>query len=299
MIKVITPLVAVVLLIGVIIAGMALDSKVSGASAVKLISIYPDGTVPDNPSENDRNAVELGVQFAVSQPGAVVGLRFYKSARNSGVHVGNLWDASGRRLATATFANETAAGWQTITFADPVTLKAGTRYTASYHTSAGYYAERQWAFRNGAVLGNSVIRATSGVYVYGRGGFPTHVWHSAAYYMDVLFQPAAAAGGGSTTSLVPVPTLSTSKPPPSGPVVTGTPTEKISPPGASSPVTTTTSPSTPSGSPNPSSGGSSSGGWPDASNTGVPAGTVLKRVPEDVRSGPGWTSNASGTVTVT
>lgn len=29
-------------------------------------------------------------------------------------------------------------------------------------------------------------------------------------------------------------------------------------------------------------------GWPDATNTGVPAGTVLRRVPQDVTSGPGW-----------
>src|SRR2546423_12808670 len=44
----------------------------------------------------------------------------------------------------------------------------------------------------------------------------------------------------------------------------------------------------------------SSCGYPDATNTGVPAGTTLKAVPSQVTSGPGWSYNAStSTVTVT
>lgn len=41
------------------------------------------------------------------------------------------------------------------------------------------------------------------------------------------------------------------------------------------------------------------GCWPGPSNTGVPAGTTLKRVPQDVTSGPGWRWVASeGTVRI-
>jgi hypothetical protein len=41
-------------------------------------------------------------------------------------------------------------------------------------------------------------------------------------------------------------------------------------------------------------------GYPGAANTGVPAGTVLKQVPAQVRSGPGWAYNATyGDVNVT
>jgi hypothetical protein len=44
----------------------------------------------------------------------------------------------------------------------------------------------------------------------------------------------------------------------------------------------------------------SSCGYPDATNTGVPAGTTLKAVPSQLTSGPGWSYNAStSTVTVT
>ena len=38
----------------------------------------------------------------------------------------------------------------------------------------------------------------------------------------------------------------------------------------------------------------SSCGYPDATNTGVPAGTTLKSVPGQVSSGPGWHYNAAG-----
>jgi len=35
-------------------------------------------------------------------------------------------------------------------------------------------------------------------------------------------------------------------------------------------------------------------GYPDATNTGVPAGTTLRRVPQDLTSGPGWTWDSRG-----
>ena len=35
-------------------------------------------------------------------------------------------------------------------------------------------------------------------------------------------------------------------------------------------------------------------GYPDASNTGVPVGTALLRVPQDVKSGPGWAWDSRG-----
>jgi hypothetical protein len=40
-------------------------------------------------------------------------------------------------------------------------------------------------------------------------------------------------------------------------------------------------------------------GFPDATNTGVPAGTVLQQVPGQVTKGPGWAWNPAGYVSVT
>ncbi|MEK8031318.1 right-handed parallel beta-helix repeat-containing protein [Ideonella sp. DXS29W] len=39
-------------------------------------------------------------------------------------------------------------------------------------------------------------------------------------------------------------------------------------------------------------------GYPDATNTGVPVGTKLKRVPQDITSGPGWHYDSRGWITV-
>ena len=40
----------------------------------------------------------------------------------------DLWSATGTLLATATFTNETASGWQQANFSNPVPITAGTTY---------------------------------------------------------------------------------------------------------------------------------------------------------------------------
>ena len=50
----------------------------------------------------------------------VTAIKFYKGAGNNGVHTGSIWSSTGTRLATVTFSNETASGWQTATLATPL-----------------------------------------------------------------------------------------------------------------------------------------------------------------------------------
>lgn len=40
------------------------------------------------------------------------------------------------------------------------------------------------------------------------------------------------------------------------------------------------------------------GGWPNETNTGVPSGTMLLRIPEDVTSGTGWAWDSRGWITI-
>ena len=54
-----------------------------------------------------------------------------------------------RLLATATFTNETASGWQQVNFSTPITIAAGTTYVASYHTNVGRYAATTGFFSGG------------------------------------------------------------------------------------------------------------------------------------------------------
>ena len=57
-------------------------------------TLWPDQAVPAVAGWADNRAVELGVKFRVTSPGFISGIRFFKSAENVGMHLGNLW--SGR-----------------------------------------------------------------------------------------------------------------------------------------------------------------------------------------------------------
>ena len=56
------------------------------------------------------------MKFRSDQAGFVKGVRFYKGSGNTGTHVGSLWSVTGTLLASATFTNESASGWQEATF---------------------------------------------------------------------------------------------------------------------------------------------------------------------------------------
>jgi uncharacterized repeat protein (TIGR01451 family) len=142
--------------------------------------------------------VELGVKFTSSTSGTITGIRFYKSSANTGPHVGNLWSSTGALLATATFSNETASGWQQVSFSAAVAINANTTYVASYHTTVGHYSADQGFFAAGSIT-NSPLQALSngavggnGVYAYGAGGiFPGNSYNSTNYWVDVVFTQAA------------------------------------------------------------------------------------------------------------
>src|SRR5262249_18727837 len=86
-------------------------------------SIWSPSTIP-SAMDTDASALEIGLKFRADVNGTITGIRFYKYAQNTGTHVGNLWSASGTRLATVTFSGEAASGWQQATFATPVAITA-------------------------------------------------------------------------------------------------------------------------------------------------------------------------------
>ena len=86
-----------------------------------------------------RLPAELGVRFRSELDGYVSGVRFYKTAANTGRHPGTLWSADGQRLTAGTFADETPSGWQTLEFATAVPVRAGQTYVASFFAPHGHY----------------------------------------------------------------------------------------------------------------------------------------------------------------
>jgi hypothetical protein len=156
-------------------------------------SLFSLSDTPSVTATNDPKAGELGMKFVASVGGTITGLRYYKSAQDPGTHTGSLWSSTGTRLATATFTNETASGWQTVIFAQPIALSAGTTYVASYHSN-GRYAVTSNYFTSSRTNGpltapSSATSGGNGVYTYGANSlFPTKSHNASNYWVDVLFE---------------------------------------------------------------------------------------------------------------
>ena len=88
----------------------------------------------------DSTANELGVKFRADNDGYITGLRFYKAGNNTGTHIAHLWSSTGTLLGSATFASESAVGWQQVLFASPMPVLANTTYVASYFAPSGHYS---------------------------------------------------------------------------------------------------------------------------------------------------------------
>ncbi|HEY3750305.1 MAG TPA: DUF4082 domain-containing protein [Pseudonocardiaceae bacterium] len=155
-------------------------------------SLFSAATVPTVISTNDPNPYELGVKIVPAVNGTISGVKFYKSAQNTGVHTGNLYSATGTVLATGTFTGETASGWETLTFTSPVAVTAGTTYVASYTTTTGFYSGDNGYFNRTAVNTPNLSSpqnadgAPNGVFSVG-SGFPTDSFGGSNYWVDVVF----------------------------------------------------------------------------------------------------------------
>jgi Domain of unknown function (DUF4082)/Purple acid Phosphatase, N-terminal domain len=155
-------------------------------------TIWNPSDLPSALSSGDSSAIELGVRFTSDVSGYVVGIRFYKGAANTGTHIGNLWSSTGTLLATGTFTNESATGWQQMNFTAPVAITAGTVYIASYHANVGGYSVDLSYFASSG-HDSAPLHAlkdgssgANGLFLYGAGGFPTQSYLSSNYWVDVV-----------------------------------------------------------------------------------------------------------------
>ncbi len=170
---------------------------VEGPPAATGVSLWSPSVTPVTASDDDPNAVELGVKFEADVDGLITGLRFYKGEANTGTHLGNLWTVDGTNLASATFTDETASGWQQVDLAAPVAIAADTTYVASYFAPNGGYAFDgdyfSSAFSNGPLTAlASGSSGGNGVYEYSASStFPTETFNNNNYWVDVVFEPDA------------------------------------------------------------------------------------------------------------
>jgi hypothetical protein len=158
-------------------------------------TIWSTTSAPTNVDGGPDSPIELGVTFRSDVNGYIAGIRFYKSAANTGTHVGNLWSGSGALLATATFTSETTSGWQQVNFSPPVAITANTAYVASYHSTGGHYSADWDYFSTSGVdhaplhaFANGLNGLTDGLFAYSTvSAFPTNTFSSSNYWVDVAF----------------------------------------------------------------------------------------------------------------
>ncbi len=179
-------------------------------------SVLGTAATPKTVDAGDPGAVEVGTQFHADVNGTVTGVRFYKAAKNTGSHVGNLWTTSGTLLASATFTGETASGWQSVTFSPPASITAGTNYIVSYYAPNGHYSDDDGYFFNNPSpppagsdsvdspplhFTRSVPGSPNGFYVYsGSSTFPSQYYDADNYWVDPVFSPGANPAPAVTTT---------------------------------------------------------------------------------------------------
>ncbi len=138
------------------------------------------------------------MKFTATEAGEVTGARFYEQTWMRGyTHVGHLWSSTGTLLASATFTNGSALGWQQVNFASPVAITANTVYIISFSTGGGYFGITTGFFNSGGVTNGPLEALPSSVAggdgVYNRSGsFPNVNGNGMNFWADVAFTPAAA-----------------------------------------------------------------------------------------------------------
>lgn len=191
--------------------------------------IWSSPSTPTTADSGDSNAVEVGVKFRADSNGSIIGVRFYKAAKNTGNHIGHIWSSSGTLLGTATFTGEGASGWQQANFASPIPVTANTTYVVSYYAPAGHYSADSYFFAQTGIDNpplhalESGVDGQNGVYFYPPsgtpGGFPTSSFNSTNYWVDVVFTSSStysisgtiggSSGAGASVNLTGTETIGT------------------------------------------------------------------------------------------
>jgi hypothetical protein len=175
--------------------GMALVTPANAQITLWSASAKPTTIDHGNPAPT-----EIGMKFKSDTTGYVTGLRFYKASTNVGTHTAHIWSMSGTLLGSASFANETASGWQQVNFAKPIPVTANTDYVASYFAPSGHYSMDSNYFATKGIdnaplhaLANGV-NGGNGVYLHAsKSGFPWGTYLSSNFWVDIVFSTQATA----------------------------------------------------------------------------------------------------------
>lgn len=274
----------------VLTGAVAVAAPGDNAANAPFESLYTSSSTV-SPLDNETASLNLGTKFTTTVDGYVNGVEFFREAGATSV---TLYGPTGTVLATSSTLVGSVGGWATAWF-KPVRVTAGTQYTASEFITNGRYHGTNGGFDSGRTVKHLSVPAAAGVYTYSASAArPVSVYQNSEYFVSPVFVPDVQPGA-TTTVTAPGPTTTvtvTASPAPTttSPAPSPTPTTTSPAPSPTPTTTTTTAPPPP-----PS-------GYPDASNTGVPAGVTLTPMSGTTFGTPGQVINGrdiSGCVTVT
>ncbi len=147
-------------------------------------SLYLSSQVPALDSQNDNASYELAQQLQFAKSGTITAIRFYKATGETGAHIGKIWAANGDLLASVTFANETANGWQEQELSTPLNVLPGVNYLIGVNINA-FYASTNVTPPQTITRGD-ISGSTNGLFG-SAGNLPTSSFNN-NYFRDVVFE---------------------------------------------------------------------------------------------------------------
>jgi len=129
---------------------------------------------------------ELGTKFTTSQAAGITKIRYYRTAGESGLHTGKIWNSSGVKLLEVNFDNETSSGWQYAELPTPFIISPGNTYIVSVNANFEYAIsqnELASSISNGIL--STVADNNNGVFNESTELFPTLSFNNSNYYRDI------------------------------------------------------------------------------------------------------------------
>lgn len=168
------------------------------------ISLFTTQVPTDvNNSDSPTSNYELGMKFRSSVSGQITAIRFWKDSKESGTHIGNIWGPLGAKLASVTFTNETASGWQQQALNSSITIAANTTYTVSVNTGNTYYVRTLNGLSTKIINGVlSSIVGTNGTSSSTPGRYPTSTFMASNYFRDIVFSTTQSSMTTSCSFLI-------------------------------------------------------------------------------------------------
>lgn len=148
-----------------------------------LQSLWLPDTVPSSDNLDDSVGYELAQQIQSNVNGSITAIRYYKASLETGTHIGKIWSSTGTLLASVTFADETASGWQEQSLTTPLAITANSSYIVSVNINQ-YYVVTNYPTPETFVRGD--LSGASGGFFGSVGNFPTTSFNN-NYFRDIVF----------------------------------------------------------------------------------------------------------------